>query len=567
MAESHAGGAPEPASAPGSAGAPEGRAPVVTAPVMPAEPRKHLERSGSRLGRSALFVHGLGVAFALAAGAVLYFGAWDFHGDDPFVLMSVGGGALIVCTLWSMVLAVRAARSRERLLLPVVLGLIVWTEASAALLATWLSGIVRFYEASYWPTPKAVAEGFLSLALPALLPVTLLAVLLAWPLGWFIVRRIEARRRARGADAWTPAQRDRVKRRVFAACLALLAFLMLPIPLVLYCAAVSTYEGSVDQNRYVYWGNVYPASRGRGKDWMAELVYLAPSFVTHLAERAAVTLPGKEMVHARSALLRFQVLSDERLEAVAGDPAEPLAPAAFIALQQSNPERAAALARRMWNSSAGAASGQGYQFLIMLDRETAQLLIDDLADLCSKGPSQQVQAAAFRLIAIAGPREKLMEIIEQWTKSSVPADRLLFYSSFCWAIDEEDLFFETVIPGLDEKDPAIVCATLATLSRRLYGIGVTRRLNGADDTSLANLRKVVGRCVKLLEDGHPAVCRAAAHLIVSTESIPAVTNERRAVEIIPYIGPNAPIPPGWQPPPVYEKIRAAAEKWLKEHGE
>lgn len=559
MAESHAAGAPEPAPAPDSAGAQDKRAPVVTAPVLPAGPPKMLERSGSRLGRSALFVHGLGVAFALVAATVLYFGAWDFHGDDPFVLMSVGGGALIVCTLWSLILAVRAARSSERLLLPAVLGLIVWTEASAALLALWLSGIVRLYEASYWPTPKAVAEGLLDLALPALLPVTLFAVLLAWPLAWWIVRRIEARRRARGADVWTPAQRGRAKRRAFAACLALFSLLLLPVPVVLYCASVSTYEGSVEQNRYVYWGYDSPgSSRGRGKDWMAELVCRAPDFVTHLAERSAAQLPGSEMSRARGAFVRFLVLSDDRLEAIVADSADPLAPAAFVALQQSNSERAAAMARRMWSSSGSMVSGQTFNFLVMLDPETAKLLSDDLTEFCFKGPSQQIQEAAFSMLVNSASRDKVVEVFTHWTHSLVPADRLYFYRRLCWMIGDDDLFFEFVVPGLDEKDPAILCAALVALSSRLYSTGEQRS---------GILRKVFRRCVKLLEDGHPEVRRFAALLIVDSDAILAIRNERNAVAMAPYISPASPMPAGWLPPPVYEKIRAAAEQWLKEHGE
>lgn len=556
MAESHAAGGPEPA--PDSAGAPDGRAPVVTAPVMPAGPRKELERHGSRLGRSALFVHGLGVAFALVTAAVLYFGSFDFHGEDPFALMAVGGGALIVCAFWSGILAVRAVRSRERLLLPAILALIVWSEASAALLALWLSGIVRLYEASFWPTPKAVAEGLLGTALPVLLPVLLCAVLLALLPAWWIVRRIEARRRARGAEAWTPAQRGRASRRALAACFALMAFLILPVPLVLYCAAVSSYEGSVDQNRYVYWGYVSPSSRGRGKDWMAETVCRAPGFVTNLADSAAGILPGNEMARARGGFVRFPALTDDRLETIAGDFRDPLAPAAFAALQQSDPERGAAMARRAWKDSTAIASGQAMNFLIMLEPETAELLLDDLIDLCFKGSPQQVQEAAFRVLANSAPQDKLREIIEHWTHSSVPADRVFFYGRLCWMIDDAELIYETSIPALDDKDPVVLCAVIEAFPWRL---------NGKFDLRSPVLRQVVARCVKLLEVEHPAVCQAALKLIVRTNVVELSRKENDAFFNTPIISPASPPPPGWQPPPIYEKIRAAAEQWLKEHGE
>lgn len=556
MTEPHAAGAPAPASAPGSAGAPAPAAPPEVAPSggKPLQP----ERSGSRLGRSALFVHGLGVAFALVAAAVVCFAGMDFQSEDPFVLMAVGGGALIVCTLWSVVLAVRAACRRERLLLPAALGLIVWAEASACLVALWFLGFVRAREATYWPTAKALLDVAFDLALPVLLPVTLCAMLLAWPPAWWIVRRTEARRRARGADAWTPALRGRVRRRAFAACLVLLALLMLPVPAVLYCASVSSYDGSSNRNGYVYWGEVSPADKGHGMDWKAKLVCGAPAFVTHLAERVAAELPFGMTIRARGAIMRFQALGEERLEAVACDPADPFAPAAFISLQQANPERAAALARRVWSSSANWSSGQAGKYLVLLEAQAAKLLLDDLDALCVKSQASQIRRAAFRLLVESASKDRLRQIIERWARSPVAADRMYFYGSLSWLVNDSDLFFEYVFSGVDDKDPSVACEALRAMWIEMPADWMAKP---------AALRMVVARCVKLLEEGHPEVRRGAAELVLSTEILPQASEERRAIEMVPYLSPSAPVPPGWRPSPVYDRIRAAAEKWLKEHGE
>lgn len=523
-----------------------------------AGPNRMLKRAGSRLGRSALFVHGLGVSFALVAATVLYLARIDYASENSFVLMAVGGGAFLVCSVWSVVLAVRAVRARELLLLPALVGLIFWAEFSGILVGLWFAGYTEWRMFSVLTVFKMMADMAFGLALPVLLPVTLVAAVLACAFSRGIVRRIEARRLGQGMVTWTEPFRTRVKSSAFAACLTLSMLLLLPVPLVLYCASVSSYHGPDASVLNPSTGFYHPWEDGQRRDWFAGLVYATPEFLLTFSERLAHAVPFGMTDRARGAIVRFQVLSADRLAAIASDGTDPLQSVAFIALQKRNPELAAEFVRRAWLQGAAMNNGAGLAYLHMMDPDVARLLLDDLASLCESGWASQSQSTAFMLYVTVAPEDQVRNIVERWARSRMLADRRKFYKQFCIWLRNRELFLEYVLPGLNERDPLTESVVLNTLISRL----------GSDPgAGLVAGHEVLNRCLKLLENSHPAVRMLAARLILQTKLVEVTSADMKALDALPCIGPNAPVPPGWQPPPVYGAIRAAAEQWLKEHGE
>lgn len=552
MAESHAGGAPEPASAPGSAGAPEGRAPVVTAPVMTAEPRKHLERSGSRLGRSALFVHGLGVAFALAAGAVLYFGAWDFHGDDPFVLMSVGGGALIVCTLWSMVLAVRAARSRERLLLPVVLGLIVWTEIAVILDFFWFIDYVDVRMIEAQKGLVGALDWIFWLGLPVLLPVSLLALLLAWPISSWVARFAEKRSAAKNHLAWKEEDCARLRRRVLFWVSLVFLFVLLPVPLAFYGASTA-------KPKFGSWEYRLDNVDTSSYEWRPMVGSCLPAFVNDWAFRVSRWSKRDNFEWAGVVMVRRDWLSDELLEELAQLKGDPVQVPAFGGLSRRRPERAAEVFKKLAADPKFGNSNRMVHLIDWMPTEVAKLVLDELETITGGSMGPQAQRAAFLLYTQVAPADKREAAIKRLVESPSVIVRRSLYGEWACALEDKQVAGRILVGGLNEQDQLSLHYAVASL---------TDMLKDGLNLEPAQKRDLIVRGLNLLDRGSSPVQARCVLLLARALPLPLSDEEYGDLGIddsllitTPRSAPTPPLPP------VYEKIRAAAEKWLKEHGE
>ncbi|MCK6474367.1 MAG: hypothetical protein L6R28_21830 [Planctomycetes bacterium] len=526
---------------------------MVTAPVLPAGPSKKVERSGSRLGRSALFVHGLGVAFALVAAAVLYFAGMDFNTDDPFVLMAVGGGALIACTLWSVVLAVRAVRSRERLLLPAILGLIVWTEASAALLALWFVDYRTLSSLKAMSAVTKCLDYVFWLAQPVLVPAALLSALPSWLLSGWIVRRIEDRRVAKGGLQWNWAQRARMRRGAFAVFLAAFMLLLLPVPLLLFCATTSTYEGPKSLGAYSIPEAEKFARADASKDWRATVGGAMPRVLVDAVEAPFRNGKSSFANRVRMGLIGYGWISAERMAAIAADNTDTYSYPAWLFLQLTEPPVAAQLVRDAL--AQGASSGQvnlrakiGH-----LKLETARLLLDDLYRIADgqAWPSRRVEA--FCDYVNAAEEKDAQALIDRWASSPDPKLRESLYTEAGLRIRKSEQCFRILQHGFSEKAP-IQLAVVLRYAQFVY----------RERQDIEKMKILIARGLELLVHEEPPVRVAAAVYLFDLVKLTLLRDdwdELRALE--------ASIAGAAEPPPgkVISKVRAAAEQWLKEHGE
>ena len=163
-----------------------------------------------RLARTALWVHGLGLLFLVAA-----FGFFAVLGGsrDAFTVLGVGGAAWFALTIWSLIIGVNSWRQGERSRLRTLLWMTALFESSVVLLAFLVFDYTRW---PIWFSNRGlrwVVDAVFEMCLPVLLPTLFVSLCVALPLSKRLAGRIERRR-------WI---------------VAIVAVLVLPWAIVPYC--------------------------------------------------------------------------------------------------------------------------------------------------------------------------------------------------------------------------------------------------------------------------------------------------------------------------------------------
>jgi len=178
---------------------------------------------GSQCARDALLIQGLAILFAAATASLAVF----FGGYSQFqVLLGVGLAATVALACWSAVLAVRAVRGTDAPAWPALIVALVLVEASGAAIMFFTRAAEAIGSGCFWDW--AFTHG-----LVVLVPILLLAGLLAVPVAWWRVRRAEKRAAASGVRMRGPLRRAVLW---YVAAAALLVATLLPCPLFVFCA-------------------------------------------------------------------------------------------------------------------------------------------------------------------------------------------------------------------------------------------------------------------------------------------------------------------------------------------
>ena len=145
------------------------------------------QAQSSQLSRDALLIHGLALVFA---GAAVGSAFWKGVDGEFLPAVAVGGSATFVLVVWSVILAVRALKRGARALRPVVVLGLCALEAVAVCLP--LLGLA--------PNSSLI----FALGLPVFVPVFVLASLVGVPVAWWRVKRAEKVKRDASTRAGTP---------------------------------------------------------------------------------------------------------------------------------------------------------------------------------------------------------------------------------------------------------------------------------------------------------------------------------------------------------------------------
>lgn len=197
---------------------------------------------GTRLGRSALLIHGLGYLFLAAAWVVALL--LDETTEEAQPVQGVGGATALVFSVWSLVLSVKALVAAERPLLAIVNIAWVWVEVSVPCAASWWLLFSNYHPSSY------AYEMILYLGLPVFVPLLIWGAVVYAPIAVWMVRRAERRALARGEAVWTRRRRWTAGLRYAGACLALLGLLVLPVALYVFSVRAA------HESRTVAWQSV-----------------------------------------------------------------------------------------------------------------------------------------------------------------------------------------------------------------------------------------------------------------------------------------------------------------------
>ena len=175
----------------------------------------------TQLGRDALLVHCVALLFAAANLAV---NSLLEQGTDVWTAaFFVSQIAAVVIGVWSLVLAMRALLTGELGARPMVVLGLLFTESTAALFL--FSGVTGL------PFPR-FGRWYMDLCLPVVVPILILATLIALPVARWRVRRSAVVAPAAPVAPW-PWKRALAW---YGAVAALTAVVLLPYPLFMYCA-------------------------------------------------------------------------------------------------------------------------------------------------------------------------------------------------------------------------------------------------------------------------------------------------------------------------------------------
>lgn len=181
--------------------------------------------TGPSCSRSALMVHGLGLAFAAVFFLLSQGLKRDFHAQT--VMIAVGGASALALCSWSIVLAIKAIRRAEPAGWPLAVLMISVLETGsigASLLPKLCSG--RGIDTI---TKSAFTWGVPLWAYFALL------LLLSAAVAWSRVRRAVKPAKPEGHEQMTREQRRRLVLRSMGLSFGLMFFLTFPFTLYLYC--------------------------------------------------------------------------------------------------------------------------------------------------------------------------------------------------------------------------------------------------------------------------------------------------------------------------------------------
>lgn len=194
---------------------------------------------GTQLGRSALLAHGL-MWLAVGVCAVLAFVLKPT--DETLTCAGVAVAAVLVFCVWSIVLAVRAIRMREKLFRP-----------AAVLVANSLAIGLYFALIAFLRNETSLVQWATRNGLPVIVPVLLFFSVLAAPVAIWRVRRAERHAVASGETAWSPGSKWRRGLLWFVPLVVLLSALTIPAPLFVYSLRMSGRYSTSDSTllRYV----------------------------------------------------------------------------------------------------------------------------------------------------------------------------------------------------------------------------------------------------------------------------------------------------------------------------
>ena len=292
------------------------KAPAVSPPAEP------LTR-GSRLGPSAALVHG--VALVFVAGGLLVWWLLQDWPDESLTSLGVGSVAYLCMALWSIVLAVRALRNGERAAWPVFVVFAALTEFAGF----WVLCFVLYVRDGFGG-PRYGLLPLLDKGLAWYVPVwalfVWLTVLTIAPLARWHVRRAERKDLHKGRPPWSRRRRWLLGLAGYAALSALLALVVLPVPVVLYTGL----EG---------WRSSDPFPR-------RVVVRAMPLWAQRTARFISARLP-RALSAVEYRLCGDGLLADELLLEEILDPASRAGDAALQAYLRDSPKDAWALVDRM----------------------------------------------------------------------------------------------------------------------------------------------------------------------------------------------------------------------------
>ncbi|MCY3020891.1 MAG: hypothetical protein NTW87_17885 [Planctomycetota bacterium] len=202
------------------------------------------EAPSSQHGRDAVLVHGLAL-LCLAVLLTLPF-VVDISQRTAAAFLGVSVSAALALSLWSLVLSIRALWRGERARWPVLVIAVFLLEGALSCLAYSCGPL--FFESSFARFAGCVSRqsalAVFESGAPVFVPTFVLAVLLAAPVAWWRTRRAEKRAMAQGGQPWGRARRWKRGAAWFFPVAALLAALLLPMPLFAFSAYTRYYARS-----------------------------------------------------------------------------------------------------------------------------------------------------------------------------------------------------------------------------------------------------------------------------------------------------------------------------------
>jgi hypothetical protein len=305
------------------------------------DPEKYAAQRYSPNGKTAWMIHGLALlalAFTIVCGHIL-----ESEIKEAEACIAVGAAATLIWGLWSLILAGRSLRKGERSAWPLALFLFVLFEISIVAQGAWT--LYDYQRPQINPSEfNWILDVCLCSAMPVFLPFLFVVGCIGWPIAAWRVRRAEKLAEAAGAQPWTRSRRCKRALAWFAAIALLLALLILPAPLFLYCAVTTDCP-------YISMGKIYKSLKKNG--FRNEIIEKTPNFIRDSVDTVLNWLPFDRCAALEQKLLGHGAVSKAQfLKHLHGANAK-LFDISWFWLTENYPEEALPMAVDMCASTSG----------------------------------------------------------------------------------------------------------------------------------------------------------------------------------------------------------------------